>query len=94
MAEAKEQIVHRLENLARKVKVLSQGAGNIECRVFSPQAEGNPYVIEVSSDRFTRRVEVSLTTVKRLNLGQPDPILMRDLRTAILVVTRLAARRA
>lgn len=93
MAENKEQIVLRLENLVRKVKVHSQGAGDVECRVYPPQAHGHPYVVEVFQERYSRRVSVDMTTVSRLTLGQSDPGLMRDLRTAILAVLRLAQRR-
>lgn len=93
MADTKEQIVQRLENFVRKVKVLSQGAAEVDIRVHAPHTQGNPYVIEISCERFARRVDVDMTTVQRLNLGQPDPSLMRDLRTAIMAVTRLAQRR-
>jgi hypothetical protein len=96
MAESKdkEQVVLRLENLVRKVKVHSQDSGGVECRVYPPQAHGHPYVIEVYQDRYSRRVPVDNTTLNRLLLGQPDPSLMRDLRTAILAVLRLAQRRS
>lgn len=96
MAETKdkEQIVLRLENLVRKVKVHSQDSSGVDCRVFPPQAHGHPYVIEVYQDRYSRRVPVDNMTLGRLLLGQPDPALMRDLRTAILAVLRLAQRRS
>lgn len=93
MAKPKEQTVHRLENFVRKVRVLAQGSRDVACRVFAPQAQGHPYVVEISLERFVRRVCVEVETVERLSLGQPDPLLMRDLRTAILAVTRLAQRR-
>lgn len=94
MAEVnKEQVALRLENLVRKVKVHSQGASGVECRVYPPQAHSHPYVIEVFQDRYYRRVPVETMTVNRLMQGQPDPALMRDLRTAILAVLRLAQRR-
>lgn len=93
MSEAKEQIVQRLEILVRKVKVLSQGSPEVECRVFPPQAHGHPYIVELYQDRYSRRVPVDMLTVNRLILGQSDPALMRDLRTAILAVMRLAQRR-
>jgi hypothetical protein len=96
MAESidKEQVVLRLENMVRKVKVHSQDSGGVECRVYPPQAHGHPYVIEVYQDRYSRRVPVDNMTLSRLLLGQPDPSLMRDLRTAILAVLRLAQRRS
>lgn len=90
----KEQVVLRLENLVRKVKVHSQDSSSVDCRVYPPQAPGHPYVVEVYQDRYSRRVRVDNTTLNRLLLGQPDPALMRDLRTAILAVLRLAQRRS
>lgn len=96
MAEGKdkEQIVLRLENLVRKVKVHAQDSSGVECRIYPPQAHGHPYVIEVYQDRYSRRVPVESLTLNRLLLGQPDPSLMRELRTAILAVLRLAQRRS
>lgn len=93
MIENKEQIILRLENLVRKVKVQSIDSSDVECRVFVPQTHGQPYIIEVSRDRYVRRVPVDLLTVQRLDLGHPDPNLMRELRTAVLAVSRLARRR-
>jgi hypothetical protein len=93
MSEAKEHVVQRLENLVRKVKVLSQGTPDVDCRVFPPQVHGQPYVVEVYKDRYSRRVPVDMMTVNRLVLGQSDPALLRDLRTAILAVLRLSQRR-
>ncbi len=93
MSETKGQVVLRLENLVRKVKVLSQGSTDVDCRVFPPQAHGHPYIIEVYKERYSRRVPVDTMTLSRVTLGQADPALMRDLRTAILAVMRLAHRR-
>lgn len=90
----KEQVVLRLENLVRKVKVHAQDSSGVECRVYPPQAHGHPYVIELYQDRYSRRVAVDNSTLNRLLLGQPDPALMRDLRTAMLAVLRLAQRRS
>ena len=94
MADTKEQVVQRLENFVRKVKVLSQGTLDVDCRVHPPRGQGHGYTIEISCERFVRRVDVDLQTVQRLDLGQPDPVLMRDVRTAIMAVTRLAQRRS
>jgi hypothetical protein len=93
MAEPREHHVLQLENLVRKVKLQSAAASDVECRILVPLTHGNPYIIEISKERFVRRVPVDLLVVKRLNLGQPDPVLMRDLRAAILAVNRLARRR-
>lgn len=91
--ESREQIIQRLENLVRKAKVFCQGADEVECRVFPPQSQAHPFVIEVFQKRYVRRVSVEISSVQHLNLGQPEPGLMRELRTAIMAVHRLAGRR-
>ena len=93
MGEVKEQVVLLLENLVRKVKTQTLDAGDVDFHIYPAQAAGSPYLVEVSQERFVRRVTVDPITVQRLKLGQPDPVLMRDLRTAILAVVRLARRR-
>jgi len=92
MAEIKEQVVQRLENVVRKAKVYCQGADQVECRILAPQTHGHPFLIEVYEARYTRRVSVDHSIVQHLNLGQPDPGLMRELRSAILAVHRMAGR--
>ena len=91
--DTREQIAHRLENLVRKAKVTCQGCEDVDCRILPPHIQGHPYTVEVCQTRFVRRVSVDTITVQHLNLGQPDPGLMRELRTAILAVHRLAGRR-
>lgn len=92
-AEGKEQFVQRIENLVRKAKLYCRGAEEVECRVHAPHIQGQPFMVEVYEARYTRRVQVDAVTLQHLNLGQPDPALMRDLRTAIMAVHRLATRR-
>jgi hypothetical protein len=91
--DTKEQITQRLENLFRKAKVFCQGADEVECRIHPPHGQGHPYLIEVFESRYNRRVAVDVAAVQHLNLGQPDPGVMRELRTAIMAVHRLAGRR-
>ena len=78
--------------MVRKVKVLTQGIPDVDFRVFAPQSHGQPYVVEIFKDRYTRRVSVDYMTSQRLDLAHPDPGLMRDLRTAVLSVRHLAQR--
>ena len=92
MAETKEQVVQRLENVVRKAKVFCQGADDVACRILPPQGHGQPFLIEVHQDRYTKRVSVDVKIAQHLNLGQPDPGLMRELRSAIMAVQRLAGR--
>lgn len=95
MAEKKDLITLKLETLVRKVKLFASQGGReeVECRIFAPQAHGNPYIVEISRERFMRRVSVDAKTAQNLNVGRPDPALMRELRTAIVAVTRFAQRR-
>ena len=88
----KEQILHQLENLLEKVKLQTKDAADVDLRVFEPQVHGQPYIVEISQARYTRRVPVEYHTALALKLNQPDPALMRELRTAIMAVRRLAAK--
>ena len=92
IAKTKEQIILQLENFLHKVQVLTRDAGEVEMRVFEPQVHGQPYIIEVSEGRFTRRVPVEYHTALSLKLNHPDPGLVRELRTAIMAVRRLAQK--
>jgi len=91
--DTKEQVSQRLENVVRKAKISCQGADEVTCRILPPNVQGHPYMIEVSESRYVRRVPVDASTVQHLSVGQPDPALMRELRTAILAVHRMAGRR-
>ena len=91
-ARSKEQIILQLENFLLKVRMLTKDAGEVELRVFEPQVHGQPYIVEVSHGRFARRVPVEYHTALNLKLNQPDPGLVRELRTAILAVRRLAQK--
>lgn len=95
MPEKKDLISQKLETLVRKVKLFTSEGGRdeVNCKIFAPVAHGNPYIIEVSRERFVRRVSVDAKMAQNLNLGRPDPALMRELRTAIVAVTRFAQRR-
>ena len=65
---------------------------DVEFRVFEPQVHGQPYIIELSMAKFVRRVPVEYHAAMNLKLNNPDPMLMREIRTAIMAVRRLAAR--
>ncbi|MCI0356331.1 MAG: hypothetical protein L0099_15030 [Acidobacteria bacterium] len=94
MAEKRDLVAQKLDTLVRKVKLFStEGRDEVGCKIYAPQAHGNPYIIEISRERFVRRVSVDVKTAQNLNLGRPDPALMRELRTAIVAVTRFAQRR-
>ena len=82
----------QLENFVSKIKLQTKDSGDVQFRVFEPQVHGQPYIIELSMAKFVRRVPVEYHTAMHLKLNQPDPRLMREVRTAILAVRRLASR--
>jgi hypothetical protein len=86
-------IVARLENLVRKIKLQSADLPDIDFRVFAPQYEGGSYIVEVSKGRFSRRVPVDMKTVRALRVQAEhfNPQLLRELRTAMTAVMRLAS---
>src|SRR5713226_10334640 len=89
----KVAILTRLENLMKKMKVQYHDFSELDFRVFPPLKDGSPYVIEMSKGRFVRRVLVDLTTAQRLHLLRIDANLVRELRTAMLGIARLARDR-
>ena len=92
-AVTKEEILRRLESLVRKLKTQHHDSSDVDFRIFSPQVSGSPYLVEVSKDRFAKRVTVDSLAVLRLIRGQSDSMLVRSLRTAMLAVARLAGNR-
>lgn len=92
MALAKEQVLQQLGNMVERVKLLAREVTDLNLRILEPQVHGQPYIIEVSSGRYVRRVPVEHRRALNLRLNQPDPVVMRELRTAILAVCRLAQR--
>jgi hypothetical protein len=89
---SKERILLQLEALLQKIKLQTKDVADVDFRIFEPHVHGQPYVIELSMDRFVRRVPVEYHTAISLKLNQPDPALMREIRTGIMAVRRLAAR--
>jgi len=74
-------------------KLLSNDArfSDVEYRILAPVVHGRPYIIELSKGRFSRQVMVDPVTIQRLTLSRHANVgLIRELRTAILHVIRLA----
>lgn len=89
----KGAILARLENLVSKLKLQYHDSSDVDFRIFPPTTDGSPYVIEMSKSRFVRRVFVDPETAQRLHVWHPDPHLVRELRTAMLGIARLARGR-
>ncbi len=89
---SKERVLIQLDALLQKIKLQTKDAADVGFRIFEPHVHGQPYVIELSIDRFVRRVPVEYHKAINLKLSQPDPALMREIRTGIMAVRRLAVR--
>ncbi len=90
---SKGAILTRLENLVKKMKVQYHDFSELDFRIFPPTKDGSPYIIEMSKGRLVRRVLVDLRTAQRLHLLRIDANLVRELRSAMLSIARLARNR-
>ena len=89
----REKIIKLLETLAEKVRLQTQGARGISLSVVPAPGTADGFVIEFSKSRIARRVLVDGATVRRLQIRPSDPMLLRGLRTALLVVISRARQR-
>ncbi len=89
----KGAILARLENLVKKMRVQYHDFSELDFRIFPPLKDGSPYVIEMSKGHFVRRVLVDQRTAQRLDLWRLDANLVRELRSAMLGIARLARDR-
>ena len=92
-APGKRPVVDRLERLIAKIRLQSQDFSGLDIRVYPAMVPGNPHVIDISKKRFSRRVTVDAKKAKRLETDLLDPELMRELRSAMMAVARLAKDR-
>jgi hypothetical protein len=92
-APGKRPVADRLQSLIAKIKLQSQDFADLDIRVYPALVPGNPHVIDISKKRFSRRVTVDARKAKRLETDLLDPELMRDLRSAMISVARLAKER-
>lgn len=93
-AQIRQQILLWLETVVRKVSAVTSNQYDVDFRVLSPDSGGGgSYMIEVAKGRFARRVHVDQVMIQRRHIVQVDPLLVRDLRTAINSVVRLAQQR-
>lgn len=93
-AQVRQQILLWLETVVRKVSAVTGGQYDVDFRILSPDSGGaGSYMIEVAKGRFSRRVYVDSVMIQRRHIVQVDPMLVRDLRTAITSVVRLAQQR-
>ncbi len=89
----REKIIKVLENLAEKVRLQTRGARGISTSVSPAPGSIDAFVIEYSKSRIVRRVTVDGATLSRLPIRPSDPVLLRGLRTALLVVISRARQR-
>lgn len=89
----KQQVLLWLESIVRKVSVFSSSEGDVDFRVLPPEGGKGTYMIEVSKGKYSRRVRVDSLMVERRHTHQVAPMLVRDLRSAVTALTRLAQQR-
>jgi hypothetical protein len=87
------QIVQVLRNLVQRVRAQSAGYSDLDALVSPPHGLGQPYTIDISDGRFSRRVWVDTQTAHNLQSGMADARLSRELRSTMMTVSRLALRR-
>jgi len=86
----RDQIIAQLENLIAKTKLHSPQFSDLEIRILPSQVAGNPYVVDISSGRFSRRVTVDARTAQHFHTERLDQNLSRELRSAMISVARWA----
>jgi hypothetical protein len=91
--QQKDAIVPLLENIVSRMLVQSSDVSDLDYRVYPNDAAGRAYVIEISKGRFSQTVLVDRMAVRRLELGQLDSNLSREIRVAMLTVSRLSEDR-
>ena len=93
MSQVQDKNLIRLHRLVQKVLANTPGVGNMDFRVLPSTAPESPYCIEISKERLSRTVAVSRMTIKRMDMGETDPGLVRDLRTTMIHVWHRAGHR-
>jgi hypothetical protein len=86
-------VADQLQTLVAKVRLQSQDFSGLDIRVYPAMVSGNPHVIDISHKRFSRRVTIDAKKAKRLQVDLLDPEIMRELRSAMIAVARLARER-
>ena len=92
-APQKNQVLSQLENLVSRMIVQAADFSDLDYRVYPISAAGRSFVIEVSKGRYSQSVVVDPLTVQHIEKGQSDANLIREVRAAMLTVTRLAEER-
>ena len=88
-----DQILARLKSLVAKIRMQSSESSDLDFHVCTSNSRINPYIIEVSKGRYARTVLIDQRTVRILESGNSDANLYREIRVAILTVTKWAQDR-
>jgi hypothetical protein len=86
-------VADQLQSLIAKIRLQSQDFADLDIRVYPALVPGNPHVIDISKKRYSRRVTVDARRAQRLQTDLLDPDIIRELRTAMMAVARLARER-
>jgi len=81
-------ILTQLENMVSKMQVQSPNFSELDFRVYPRGNSGSSYMIDISRGRFSQSVVVDPGTVRRLETGQSDANLLREIRNAMLSISR------
>jgi hypothetical protein len=83
------QIIAKLKAVAERIQAQSSEYRDLDVRIMGPAAPGRPYTIDVSQGRVSRQVTVDMKSVQQMQYGMMDAMVTRELRTAMLAVSRL-----
>jgi hypothetical protein len=85
-----DPILAKLKNLVNRVTLLSPDFSEVDTRIYQHELNKNLYIIDVCKGRFTRTVHVDAKMVYHIKTGFTEPMLLREVRSAMAGVTRLA----
>ena len=86
--QAAALLLTQLENMVSKMQLQSPSFSELDFRVYPRGNTGLSYMIDISRGRFSQSVVVDPGTVRRLETGQSDANLLREIRNAMLSISR------
>ena len=78
----------QLENMVAKMQMQSPNFSELDFRVYPRGNSSSSYMIDISRGRFSQSVVVDPGTVRRIETGQSDANLLREIRNAMLSISR------
>ena len=81
-------VLTQLENMVSKMQLQSPNFSELDFRVYPRGNVGASYMIDISRGRYSQSVIVDQGMVRRLETGQSDANLLREIRNAMLSISR------